>query len=53
MKKNIIGKSLVVLSVMLIAWFMLSWAEIVAHNLDEHPTYNKYNLFVLMTENQN
>lgn len=52
MVKNIIGKSLVIFSVMIIAWFILSWAEIAAHNLDERPTYNKYNLFVLITENQ-
>lgn len=52
MVKNIIGKSLVIFSVMMIAWFILSWAEIVAHNLEYNPTYNDYNVFVLITENQ-
>ena len=51
--KSIIEKSLVLFSILLIAWFIISWAEVVTHNMDEHPTYNKYNMFVLMTENQN
>lgn len=47
MKKAIYNIA-VAASVAAILWGVLSWADIVAHNMDESPKYSKYNAIVLM-----
>ena len=37
-------------SVLFIAWFMLSWFEIISKNLSPNPTYSPYNLFTFIIE---
>lgn len=40
-------KGLYAASVILLIWFILSWAEI-AFNTEKNPTYSKYNAFAMM-----
>lgn len=42
-----------VICVLLVLWFMASFIEVNAKNTTKNPTYSKYNLFVLLTENKN
>jgi hypothetical protein len=52
MQKNKVGEwigwTISTLSFLVIIWFFLSWVDIVTHNLDPHPTYQFWNLFVIL-----
>lgn len=45
-----ISSILCIFGVMLMIWAACSFVEINAKNLRPNPTYNKYNLFVMMVE---
>lgn len=45
---KIIGKIVCAISILLIIWAGLSWADIISDNCDQNPTHSKYNLFVLL-----
>ena len=51
---KIIGKAITTLlcvaSILFTAWFVWSWADIVADNCSPNPVHSEYNLFVMMTE---
>ena len=48
---HIIGKMLLALSIAFLIWMFVSWAEIVAHNTEQHPHYSDCNFFIVLTEN--
>lgn len=50
--KKIIEMLITFLSIMFILWFVASYFDVIAHNLDEHPTYKIWNLFRILTENR-
>lgn len=35
-----------------VLWLLLSWVDVIAHNATEKPQYNKYNAFVLLTQQE-
>lgn len=37
---------------MFMLWFLLSWVDVIAHNVAETPQFNKYNAFVLLTQQE-
>lgn len=39
---------LLVNSVLFILWVFISWADVVAHNLDPEPVYQVWNIFTLL-----
>lgn len=46
-------KSIVyIVSILFIAWFFLSWLDIVADNTQPNPQHSEYNLFVVMTKQE-
>lgn len=38
--------------VCLLVWFIASWVDVIADNSTQNPTHSKYNLFVLMTQQE-
>ncbi len=38
-------------SILFTAWFVWSWADIVADNCQPNPVHSEYNMFVMMVEN--
>ena len=50
--KKIIEMLITFLSIMFILWFAASYIDVIAHNLDENPTYKIWNLFRILTENR-
>ena len=39
---------LIVTGFLLMAWMIISWIDIVAHNLDPQPVYQAWNLFAIL-----
>ena len=37
---------------MFMLWLLLSWVDVIAHNAVETPQFNKYNAFVLLTQQE-
>lgn len=37
---------------MFMLWLLLSWVDVIAHNAVEIPQFNKYNAFVLLTQQE-
>lgn len=37
---------------MFMLWLLLSWVDVIAHNVAEIPQFNKYNAFVLLTQQE-
>lgn len=37
------------LMIMMIMWFLMSFADVVIHNLNPAPVYKAWNLFTLLT----
>lgn len=37
---------------MFMLWLLLSWVDVIAHNTAETPQFNKYNAFVLLTQQE-
>lgn len=51
MKKTIVMNSIAYgVSILMITWLILSWAEVNTHNLDSGYEYNKLNVFILLTK---
>lgn len=50
--KRIIEMLITVLGIVFVFWFAASYIDVIAHNLDEHPTYKIWNLFRILTENR-
>lgn len=46
--KKIIKVAAMLVSMGFIAWFVLSWIDIVADNCEPNPHHSKYNMFVVM-----
>jgi len=51
MKRHLLNVGAAVAAVLLL-WIFVSWGEVVSKNLTPNPTYWKYNIFVLMTEDE-
>ena len=49
--KKIIEMLITFLSIMFILWFVASYFDVIAHNLDEEPIYHGWNVFKLLVEN--
>lgn len=47
---KIVETVVLVISIALILWLFVSWAEIVSKNLKPNPTYSEWNAFVLITK---
>lgn len=47
---RIVGNTALVVSALATVWLVVSWADVVLHNLDPNPVYHSWNLFVLMTQ---
>lgn len=37
---------------MFMLWLLLSWVDVIAHNVAEAPQFNKYNAFALLTQQE-
>ena len=48
--KKILSMLFTILMIMIIMWFVLSYLDVVFHNLDEHPQYRDWNIFKIMVE---
>ena len=48
--KKILGMLFTILMIMAIMWFILSYLDVVLHNLDEHPQHQGWNIFKIMVE---
>ena len=48
--KKILGMLFTILMIMAIMWFVLSYLDVVLHNLDENPQYQGWNIFKIMVE---
>ena len=48
--KKILGMLFTILTIMAIMWFVLSYLDVVLHNLDECPQYQDWNIFKIMVE---
>ena len=40
-----------IMSILFTAWFVWSWADIVADNCQPNPVHSEYNMFVMLVEN--
>ena len=47
--KNIFNVTMIITFLVLMVWFMASFADIIADNNKPNPTHHKYNAFVLLT----
>lgn len=47
--KKVVKGIVYAVGVLFIAWFVLSWADIVADNTEPNPQHSEYNMFVIMT----
>lgn len=48
--KKILSMLFTILMIMAIMWFVLSYLDVILHNLDEHPRYQDWNIFKIMVE---
>lgn len=48
--KKILSMLFTILMIMVIMWFVLSYLDVIFHNLDEHPQYQDWNIFKIMVE---
>ena len=49
---RIIELLLTITFIMMFFWFMSSYFDVIAHNLDEEPIYQSWNIFRILTENR-
>ena len=49
--KRIIEMLFTVAFIMAMFWFIASYLDVIAHNLDEDPIYHGWNFFKLLVEN--
>ena len=45
---NVVGNGVLVVCGAVALWVVLSWADVVLHNLDTNPVYQSWNLFAMM-----
>lgn len=50
--KRIIEMLFTVAFIMAMFWFIASYIDVIAHNLDEEPIYHGWNFFKLLVENR-
>lgn len=48
--KKAIWTVTITISLLVIAWFGMSYIEVISKNNNENPQYNKYNVFELIVE---
>lgn len=48
--KRLIERIPYILGAIVFIWFILSWAEVTTHSMDDHYDYWDSNMFVMMTE---
>lgn len=48
--KRLIERIPYILGTIVFIWFILSWAEVTTHSMDDHYDYWDLNMFVMMTE---
>jgi hypothetical protein len=47
---RIIGNIVMIIMIMFAAWFIVSYIDIVLHNLDNPPIYKSWNLIIKLVE---
>lgn len=50
--KKIINKIFLILSVIIILWFIVSYLEVITKNLSENPQYSFWNIFELLVSSK-
>lgn len=50
--KKIINKIFLILSVIIILWFIVSYLEVITKNLGENPQYSFWNIFELLVNSK-
>ena len=45
---NVVGNGVLVVCGAVALWVVLSWVDVVLHNLDTNPVYQSWNLFAMM-----
>lgn len=50
--KRIIEMLLTITFIIMMFWFAASYFDVIAHNLDEEPMYQGWNIFRILTENR-
>lgn len=50
-KMKILNKIIYIVSILFLLWIILSYFDVILHNLDEEPIYKFWNFFQLLVEN--
>lgn len=50
--KRIIEMLFTITFIIMMFWFTASYFDVIAHNLDEEPIYQSWNIFRILTENR-
>lgn len=50
-KMKILNKIFCIISILFLLWVILSYFDVILHNLDEDPIYKFWNFFQLLVEN--
>ena len=48
---KILNKIIYIVSILFLLWIILSYFDVILHNLDEEPIYHGWNFFKLLVEN--
>ena len=48
---KILNKIFCIISILFLLWVILSYFDVILHNLDEEPIYKFWNFFQLLVEN--
>lgn len=51
--KLIMENTMIIIAVLVLAWFVMSWAEIISKNTKGKPVYSNYNAIVIMIDAYN
>ena len=50
-KMKTLNKIICIISILFLLWVILSYFDVILHNLDEEPIYKFWNFFQLLVEN--
>lgn len=48
--KRIIEMLVIILMIIVVMWFIISYLDIICNNLTEHPQYQDWNIFKIMID---
>ena len=47
---KVLNKLFTITMIIFLVWFVMSYMDIIAHNLDDEPVYKAWNLFKILVE---